>query len=152
VIDTAAVLKAMADSGALTASRLVAEAQALDHPLHPRFQWDDTAAAHEFRLMQARQMIVSVVVRPDGAKRAIPVFIHVPARTGEGEYVLTEFVVSRPDQWQLAREEALRYLKGAEENVAGMAEAMRLHGKRAPRGLNEATGLIRRAHTKVARA
>lgn len=152
MIDTAAVLKAMAESGSLTASRLVTEAAAEDHPLHSRFQWDDTVAAHEFRLMQARQIIVSVSVQPEGAKRPIPIFIHVPARSGEGQYVLTEFVVSNPDRWQLARDEALRYLNGAEENIAGMAEAMRIHGKGAPRGLNEARGLVRRAHAKVARA
>lgn len=151
MIDRAAVLKDMAQSGPITPSRLVAEASTEGHPLHTYFIWDDTRAAHEFRLIQARQFIISVSVRPEGSRRPIPLFVHVPAKSGEGVYVLTEFVVHQPKQWELSRDEALRYLKGAEENISAMSEAMRVYGKTPPRKLKDASSLVRQARTKLAR-
>jgi len=48
---------------------------AAGHPesaLHSRFQWDDTRAAREYRLQQARQLIVEVEVEyPDGKVRQV---------------------------------------------------------------------------------
>ena len=154
---TADVLRELAETGSLTASRLVAEAASTDHPLHSRFQWDNTLAGHEYRLIQARQLIVSVVERPAGSTRPIPVFIHVRSPAGEGEYVASEFLVQQPGRWELAKTEALRYLKGAEDNVAAMSELMRLRNKivkssHDAKSLHEASGLIRRARTKLVRA
>lgn len=152
MIEVASVLRDMATKGPLTASRLLEEAAQEAHPLHDRFTWDDTEAAHQYRLQQARHIIVTVNWKPEGARRAIPVFVHVPEKQGEGEYVLTEFAVTQPERWDRARAEALRMLKGAEDNLDGMAEAMRFHGKRPSRNLGEAQRLVKRAQTKVASA
>jgi len=43
--------------GALTPANVVDAARAEDHPLHSRFEWDNDAAAHKYRLAQARQLI-----------------------------------------------------------------------------------------------
>lgn len=51
------------EHGSLSPAVVVAWAK--DHPesaLHGRFQWDDTKAAHEHRLWQARQVITEVRV------------------------------------------------------------------------------------------
>lgn len=43
--------------GALTPANVVEAASAEEHPLHDRFEWDDSAAARKYRLSQARQII-----------------------------------------------------------------------------------------------
>src|SRR5258708_39882202 len=45
------------EHGKLTAALIVEEAAAEDHPLHGRFEWDDSVAGHKYRLTQARQLI-----------------------------------------------------------------------------------------------
>jgi hypothetical protein len=47
---------------ALTAEAIVEAAQPLDAPLHPVFEWDDSVAAEQYRLVQARQLVRSVVL------------------------------------------------------------------------------------------
>lgn len=43
--------------GKLTAQAVITAASEPDHPLHDRFEWDDTAAAAKYRLDQARRLI-----------------------------------------------------------------------------------------------
>lgn len=46
--------------GKLTANIVVADAQAVDSPLHSYFEWDTHKAARRYRLIQARALIRSV--------------------------------------------------------------------------------------------
>ena len=48
---------ATANGGILKPIAVVEAARSPDSPLHSRFQWDDTMAAHQWRLEQARQLI-----------------------------------------------------------------------------------------------
>jgi len=48
--------------GRLTAEIVLKEASAQTHPLHGYFEWDDTAAAHQYRLEQARLLLRSVLI------------------------------------------------------------------------------------------
>jgi hypothetical protein len=48
--------------GALTPALVLAEASDPAHPLHSRFQWDDSAAAQSWRKHQAQELIRSVKV------------------------------------------------------------------------------------------
>lgn len=52
-----------ANGGALTPAAIVYAAADEAHPLHNRFQWDDTVAAHKYRLGQARQLVRTVRVQ-----------------------------------------------------------------------------------------
>ena len=47
--------------GELTPEDVLADAKNDNSPLHPYFEWSDTAAAHQHRLAQARGLIRSVV-------------------------------------------------------------------------------------------
>jgi hypothetical protein len=52
----------------LTPDLVLAEARVPSHPLHERFEWDDTVAAERWRLEQAHELIRSVrVVYQEGA-------------------------------------------------------------------------------------
>jgi hypothetical protein len=65
--------------GDLTPELVVNAARSKRSPLHERFQWDDTAAAHSYRLVQAAWLIRTVKVRviiadkPEEARA----FVHV---------------------------------------------------------------------------
>jgi len=63
-IKTAVILRklAHANGGLLTPEAVVEFARPKTSPLHKRFMWDDSEAAHQYRLWQARQMI-SVTIR-----------------------------------------------------------------------------------------
>jgi hypothetical protein len=43
--------------GVLTPTVVLGVASNPDHPLHDQFEWDDTVAAHRFRVSQARRII-----------------------------------------------------------------------------------------------
>jgi hypothetical protein len=50
-----------ANHGILRPADVVEAAKPTDHPLHDRFEWDDTKAGHEYRLWQARELIAVAV-------------------------------------------------------------------------------------------
>lgn len=57
----------------LTAEIVVKIATDPDHPLHAEFEWDDSAAAEQYRLEQARSLIRRVtIVLEDHPVRAFP--------------------------------------------------------------------------------
>jgi hypothetical protein len=78
------LLAIRADYGQLTPANVVAAASAADHPLHSRFEWDDTVAASQYRLVQARELIR--VVREhyvnDAGPASVRYFHAIPRPTG----------------------------------------------------------------------
>ena len=62
-------LAALEARGRLTPESVLRDAKCPDSVLHPQFEWDDSKAANEYRLWQARQIIrVSVTVIPNAEK------------------------------------------------------------------------------------
>lgn len=105
---------------ALTASGILEEAMDKNSPLHGLFEWDDTKAAHEYRLMQARQ-----VARRYNITEADPAakLVHVPAvivdrgDKREGQYKAASVVAMHPTEFERAMAEALNRLTSAESAV-----------------------------------
>ncbi len=60
------------EHGRLTPRIVLNEASSPEHPLHSRFEWDDSAAAERYRLRQAHDLIVSVRVRYASATETRP--------------------------------------------------------------------------------
>lgn len=63
--------------GALTPPLVVEAARSPQHPLHARFEWDDSIAAEAYRLVQARELIRAVRVgyrTEDGEPRSVREF------------------------------------------------------------------------------
>lgn len=63
------------------------------HPLHSRFDWDDNAAAHKWRLQQARQIInsVRIVTHTDSRVIVTPYYVRDPsAKPDEQGYLSVE--------------------------------------------------------------
>lgn len=77
--------------GILKPEIVVEEARPKSSPLHSRFCWDDTKAAHEYRIWQARQLIRVVVEVIDGAKGRHEVFVSLTTdRKKMGYRVMTD--------------------------------------------------------------
>lgn len=53
-----------AERGRVHAADVVDDARPEDAPLHPCFEWDDSAAAEKFRVQQARAVLENLVVVP----------------------------------------------------------------------------------------
>ena len=61
-----------ANKGLLRPADIVEAATATEHPLHDRFEWDNSKAGHEHRLWQARELIqVAVTVIDADPKKEI---------------------------------------------------------------------------------
>lgn len=76
------VIRAMADKndGRITPEEVVAAAEDPSSPLHAEFLWDDTAAAKQHRLNQARALIrsVQVVISTTTYDLRAPAFVRDP--------------------------------------------------------------------------
>lgn len=71
-----AQIKTSNPEGLLTAEDVVTTAAHPDHPLHKFFEWDETEAAHKYRLMQARALIRKVtVIAPDDDEKPMPKYV-----------------------------------------------------------------------------
>ena len=117
-----------AEQGTLKSEAIVAEAEAADAPLHPFFEWDDAAAAHQLRLEQARRLVRAVVVVRDD-RPAESMYIHVSSETvGEGDYQPLATIVTTPDRYLSALAEAQRDLASAQRRVAELLEVARTTG------------------------
>lgn len=96
----------------LTSELVVDVARDSRHPLHNRFEWDDSVAGEKYRQVQASELIRSVKVKfaptPEGDERpAVNAFHSVPTPAGR-TYVPVEQVAEDPFQRQLVLQAAER--------------------------------------------
>lgn len=139
----------MRESGPLTASRYVAEVSDKSHPLHDTLEWDNKKASHEYRLIQARKLIV--LVRDTSGTESVPLFIHVPSQDGgEGEYELSRVIVTQPDRLRAARQQVLSHLDGAQRNLDDLDEIVRQFGT--PKRGSRSRSVAAKRHIDKARA
>lgn len=91
-------LQAIRDEhGSLTPALVVDVATDPKHPLHDRFEWDDTTAARKWRLEQAGQLL-RVTFRPDPDKPVdLRAFVAVKGEdSATADYVPTEEAATNP--------------------------------------------------------
>ncbi len=109
----------------LTAESTIEAAKVRASPLHDAFEWDDTTAAHQHRLKQARTLIRSVevvVLGSDKPKRRG--WVHVREGTSsKGRYEPIDVVVQEMDLFHSALEELQEKLSGAARAVAELRDA-----------------------------
>lgn len=65
------------EKGQLQAADVLEEAHNPESPLHEAFEWDDSLAAAEHRLGQARRLIVSIRVLNGPTQRPVPCYVSV---------------------------------------------------------------------------
>ena len=109
------------EHGELRAELVLERARDPASALHEAFEWDDSEAAHRWRLDQARALIRSVrVAAEDKPREEREVFVHVSEKHG---YHTMETVIRRPDFYALAFGEASQRLRSAEEAVERLRTA-----------------------------
>lgn len=117
--------------GELRASKVLDEARPAEAPLHPAFEWDNTKAAEEFRLHQARNLIKAVtIIRPYGEAPAAK-WVHVKSQQHgerEGAYHPVEVVAARPDLFALALQELLEKVGAAQRSADALRQAAQESG------------------------
>lgn len=89
------LLAIRAEHGQLTPALIVEEAAAEEHPLHGRFEWDDSVAGHKYRLSQAKQLIRVVkeaYIDRSGAPSDVRFFHAIPREDGMVYEPLPEIV------------------------------------------------------------
>ena len=84
--------------GLVQPEKVVEAASSPESPLHKYFEWDDSEAAHQYRLAQARKLVVRVVVK-DGSRK--PIRVNVTIRKADGTerrgYVPVERAITDED-------------------------------------------------------
>ena len=107
-----AAMKLLKKDGNLTASGILKEASKKTSPLHGLFEWDNTKAAHQYRMWQSRSMVkrINLSIEDDEGK-----LIHVPSiNAKEGSYKPIKTVVEVISDYELAMSEAVSKLAAAE--------------------------------------
>jgi hypothetical protein len=101
-----------ARGGLLRPEDVVKAAKPKNSPLHNKFCWDDSEAAHQYRLWQARELIVSVVVVEPQSKRTIQAYVSMPSdrKQPAGGYRSTIDVLSNDEMREQALAQAKREL------------------------------------------
>jgi DNA repair ATPase RecN len=103
----------------------VQAAKPKESPAHDGFEWNNSKAANEYRLVQARQWLRVVKVEVSGEPQRM---VHVPVRqqdTGriaDGYYKPISVVVENQDEYAAALEQARSKLASAAEAVDELSE------------------------------
>lgn len=94
------------EDGGLSPHAVLYRARDEAHPLHARFEWDDTEAGEAYRLIQAAHLIRSVKITVSDPSNKEPVtvraFVHIPRDEAESEdapastYMPQEVVAASP--------------------------------------------------------
>ena len=99
------------NGGNLSPVAVVDAARAADHPLHDRFEWDDSKAGEAYRIEQARRMIRAVVtvVNAAGAEIKTRAFVALSTTKGTAEpYISINAVTSSNDLMEVLLADARR--------------------------------------------
>lgn len=113
--------------GKLTPAIVVDEASDPDHPLHNRFEWDDSIAGGKYRESQAAEMIRQITVvyaeESDGTKKRVRAF-HAVSRPDGNTYVPVEEIAQNEFSRQLLLQEAERAWKDLKRKFGDLDEFM----------------------------
>lgn len=82
------------NDGVLLPEHVVQSAKANNSPLHSRFEWDNSVAAHQYRLWQARQLIRVCVELIPGIATPTEVFVSLTPDRDHGGYRIVTDVLS----------------------------------------------------------
>jgi hypothetical protein len=110
--------------GLLTPQNVVEEAKPQDHPLHSHFEWEDSIAAHEFRIIQARQLIRRVTVTrvtPDDMPMTVRTFHSVAGPQGRA-YEPIEEIIEEPMTMRILLSQMRRDFAALKRRYAHMAQ------------------------------
>lgn len=127
------LLAVRARMGSLTPENVVAVARDESSPLHHRFEWDDSAAAEKYRVLQAQELIRKVRIKfadsEDGPKD-VRAFVAVRERAcSRAVYEPTEDVLADPFSRRLLLQECRREWAAFERKYQHLEEFAEIVGR-----------------------
>lgn len=109
--------------GLLKPEALVKAAESTVHPLHDRFEWDDTVAAEKYRIQQARDLIQTFRIEIPQLKVKVRALTSLDVdRANGGGYRWTMEVLERPDLREEMVHTALRELNAIQLKYSHLQE------------------------------
>ncbi len=111
--------------GVLDAELVVEYAKSKKSPIHDAFEWDNSLAAHEYRLTQARTMIRSLRVVVEDATQPKRLFWHTVEQCGKNQksmYVLRDRLGGEAELQEATYREVVSQLKGLRARYAELKE------------------------------
>lgn len=110
--------------GTVKPEDVVEEARNKNHPLHDKFEWDDTRAGEQFRLVQARQLINATVIFQDvkGGTTTVRAFVSLPQDRGKEGYRPLTVVLSDEEFTRQLLESALGELESFQRKYSKLKE------------------------------
>ena len=117
--------------GEVKPTTVVREARDKSSPLHGVFEWNDSKAAQQYRLNQARRIIRAVKITVEEQPEQL---IHVPTietqeSSREGTYKPVSVVVESQDEFSRALDEALSKQRAAKRAVDLLMSKARDEGR-----------------------
>lgn len=107
----------------LPPSTVVDAARPKSSPLHDYFEWDDTIAAEQHRLSQARSLIAAVILLPFEEKPPVRAFVSLSSdRAKGGGYRTIESVMASAVLRQQLLDDALEELRRVREQYRQLQE------------------------------
>lgn len=110
--------------GEVTPTLVLKKAKLKKNPLHDYFEWDDSEAAREYRLIQSRKLIRQVKVIHEDRKEKL---IHIPCVENpnkEGSYKPAPVIVHHQGEFERAMNAALAQCRAAERAVNDLRDAI----------------------------
>ena len=118
--------------GTLTAESVLNDAANPASPLHSHFQWDDSKAAHAYRIDQARTLIRSVrlvITTNEVAVRTVA-YVRDPNKPAqEGGYINTFRLRKTPDDARRARMAEIERANNAMDRALAVARSLGLEAE-----------------------
>lgn len=114
--------------GELTPEDVVKDARRNNSPLHRFFEWNDTKAAEQHRLAQARGLIravVAIYVAPDKPARKMRAFVHIN-EPGAQHYRATDHAMSQTRTREIVVRQAWREFQAWRRRYEEIDEFARL--------------------------
>lgn len=105
--------------GRLTAADLVEASRPEDAPLHSEFEWDDSAAAEEWRKQQARVIISSIVVSETTTAEPVRAYFKIESTP---RYESIQTIISTPDSYTLLLRQAMSELAAFQRKYRQLKE------------------------------
>jgi len=113
----------------LTQEAVVSAAKKKGSPLHDYFDWDDTEAAHKYRLYQARKLIGSIeIIRRGKHNRQIQVRAFVKVNKKGGAFDSTVEILSNEEKRALLVQQALDEAESWSTRYEDLVELAEIHG------------------------
>lgn len=111
--------------GSATPERIVEAARNEQSELHKCFTWDDHEAAEKYRLVEARKLIISLVIEDEKKPEAMPVRCYVTTERKAG-YKKIETAVNNLTEYERLLGQALAELEAFEKKYKSLTELHRV--------------------------